>query len=145
MTTDSSDRVLVLGATNRPFDLDDGVLRRFPRRIFIDLPNTRARENLIKYNFKQTKTSHRLTASELARIAERTIGYSYSDLTSLCREAAMGPIRGLSRSQLQKTSAGQIRSVQYEDLDKALVIIRPSTTPANQKKLLEFARDYAQV
>ena len=145
VTTDLTDRVLVLGATNRPFDLDDGVLRRFPRRIFIDLPSMEARANLILNNFKLTKTSSRLSSSELRQIAERTSGYSFSDLTALCREASMGPIRGLSRSQLQRVSANQIRPVQYQDLEKALIVIRPSTSAANQQKLHDFARDYAQI
>uniref|UniRef100_A0AC34QI04 AAA+ ATPase domain-containing protein n=1 Tax=Panagrolaimus sp. JU765 TaxID=591449 RepID=A0AC34QI04_9BILA len=139
------DRVLVLGATNRPFDLDDGILRRFPRRIFIDLPNALARERAILKNFEYSKTSHRLNTSQLRIIAERTNGYSYSDLTALCKEAAMGPIRGLNRSQLEKLSSRNVRPVQYEDVAKALEIIKPSSSSKNHAKLLEFAENFAQL
>uniref|UniRef100_A0AC35FRX6 AAA+ ATPase domain-containing protein n=1 Tax=Panagrolaimus sp. PS1159 TaxID=55785 RepID=A0AC35FRX6_9BILA len=145
VTSDVSDRVLVLGATNRPFDLDDGVLRRFPRRIFIDLPDIRAREHLILHNFKNTNTRHQITSLQLKEAARYTQGYSYSDLTALCREAAMGPLRGISRTKLRSATARDIRPVQYEDLVKAMDIIKPSTTPTNLYKLHAFAKDYAQV
>uniref|UniRef100_A0AC34FBB3 AAA+ ATPase domain-containing protein n=2 Tax=Panagrolaimus sp. ES5 TaxID=591445 RepID=A0AC34FBB3_9BILA len=145
VTSDASDRVLVLGATNRPFDLDDGVLRRFPRRIFIDLPDARAREHLILHNFKNTNTRHQISSIQLKEAARYTQGYSYSDLTALCREAAMGPLRGISRTKLRSATARDIRPVQYEDLVKAMDIIKPSTTPTNLHKLHAFAKDFAQV
>jgi len=145
VSTNPDDRVLLLGATNRPFDLDDGVLRRFPRRIFIDLPNAQAREKAIIKNFEISRTKQQLSSSQLRIIAEKTSYYSFSDLTALCKEAAMGPIRGLSRSQLERASERSIRAVQYEDLVKAMEVVKPSTSQSNQQKLLEFARDFAQV
>lgn len=44
----TQERVVVLGATNRPQDLDEAVLRRFSRRIFCDMPNKKAREAILK-------------------------------------------------------------------------------------------------
>ncbi|CAD5224456.1 unnamed protein product [Bursaphelenchus okinawaensis] len=138
------DRVLVLGATNRPQELDDGVLRRFPKRIYIDLPDEQARCSLIQLIFEKNKTQFKLSNSEVRDIARLTKGYSYSDMTALCKEAAMAPLRGLSRQQLQQINATHVRPVCYADLREATGVIRASSNDENTKKLLEFARKFAQ-
>lgn len=61
----SDERILVLGATNRPYELDDGVLRRFSRRIYVDLPDAKARSVLIETIFRKNQTSFKLTASAI--------------------------------------------------------------------------------
>lgn len=64
MLSSKNDRLLVIGATNRPEELDSAVLRRFPKRILIDVPNAVARIKLIILLLEKTKTSFELSLSQ---------------------------------------------------------------------------------
>ncbi|CAK5023787.1 unnamed protein product [Meloidogyne enterolobii] len=141
----SEDRILVLGATNRPNELDEGILRRFPKRIFIDLPEKQARASMIKSTFHRSNTQASLNDQELNYIAELTAGYSYSDLDSLCRSAALIPLRSIDRSNVHKFTAAHLRPVNLQDFEAALTTVKPSLNKENRKKLLEFARRHAQM
>ena len=46
LKSSTDDNVIVIGATNRPFDLDDAVLRRLPRRLLVDLPSEKERQGM---------------------------------------------------------------------------------------------------
>ncbi|CAF1119216.1 unnamed protein product [Adineta ricciae] len=122
--TNSDDRILVLAATNRPFELDDAALRRFPRRIYIQLPDSRTRRHLLKHLLN--KQEHNLTSADFDWIAQETHGYSGSDLTSLAKDAAMGPVRELRVDELKKLSVSRIRPVSRPDFVQALRKIRAS-------------------
>lgn len=81
-----SNRVVVIGSTNRPFDLDEAVLRRFPRRIIVDLPDLQTRKEILEV----TLAENRLDPSvNLTMIAERLEGYTGSDIKEVCREAVV--------------------------------------------------------
>jgi len=131
----SEERVLILGATNRPWDLDDAIMRRMPKHIYVDLPNQEARQDLIKYHM--TKQGINFQPQILARIAERTNGYSCSDLKEVCREAAMEPIRSMDASALRTVTREEIRPVTEDDFILATNFIKATSTP---DKLIEFQR-----
>ena len=82
--------VMVLGATNRPQDLDEAIRRRLEKRIYIPLPNEIGRRQLLDINMKGIKIADDV---EIAELVDRTPGYSGADLTNVCREAAMMPMR----------------------------------------------------
>jgi len=84
--------VLVLAATNRPFDLDPAVRRRFEKRIYIPLPDAPARLSLLKMQVEGEEGPN-LTPQHLVKLAEQTERYSGSDIAVLAREALMAPVR----------------------------------------------------
>ncbi|GJE92609.1 ATP-binding protein [Phanerochaete sordida] len=93
--TSSTDRIVVLGATNRPNDIDSAILRRMPKRFSIGLPSIEQRLKILSLILRDTKLA---PGFQLTALAERTQGYSGSDLKELCRNAAMIPMRELMRS-----------------------------------------------
>ena len=72
-------------------DLDDAVLRRFSKRIYVRLPCTADRSRLVQQLLGQQYND--LSEREVHQIAQLTSGYSGSDLAGLARDAAYGPIR----------------------------------------------------
>lgn len=86
------DRIVVLGATNRPQELDEAALRRFPKRVYVALPDQLTREHLLKKLLE--KQGSPLSNEGTKRLALCTDGYSGSDLTALAKDAALEPIRG---------------------------------------------------
>lgn len=84
-----------MAATNRPQELDEAVLRRFTKRVYVTLPDLRTRIVLLKRLL--AKHNDPLTPEELNDMAILTEGYSGSDLTGLAKDAALGPIRGKSK------------------------------------------------
>lgn len=82
----TKDRVIVIASTNRPFDLDEAVLRRLPRRIMVDLPDLNTRQEILKVTLSENRLS---PSVNLTKIAETLEGYTGSDLKEVCREAVV--------------------------------------------------------
>ena len=85
------DGLLVLGATNVPWELDPAIRRRFEKRIYIPLPDTSARSIMTKLHLGDTPNSMR--AEDFDVVGEKTEGFSGSDLSVVVREALMEPLR----------------------------------------------------
>mmetsp|Transcript_8705 Transcript_8705/g.32107 ORF Transcript_8705/g.32107 Transcript_8705/m.32107 type:complete len:929 (-) Transcript_8705:2384-5170(-) len=86
----NDDRIMVLGATNRPQDLDEAVLRRFSRRVLCDLPDAKGREDILSVLLVEERLVAGFDVSDLSKELE---GYSGSDLRNLCTAAALVPLR----------------------------------------------------
>ncbi|KAJ3829342.1 P-loop containing nucleoside triphosphate hydrolase protein [Lentinula raphanica] len=93
----STDRILVLGATNRPNDIDSAIFRRLPKRFAVTLPDFGQRMKIFKLMLKDVSLSSDLSLELLAQASE---GLSGSDLKELCRGAAMVPVREYMRENL---------------------------------------------
>ncbi|CAB3398461.1 unnamed protein product [Caenorhabditis bovis] len=141
-TSSPDDRILVIGATNRPYELDDAVLRRFPKRILLGLPDEEARYELVRKTLQKHNMLSELSDRDIRYVASRTTGYSNSDLVALCKEAAMVPIRGMDKSKLASASKHSLRPLQRNDFAEAMRVIRPSTSEKIMSKLCEFAKNF---
>ena len=83
--------ILVLGATNIPWGLDPAVRRRFQKKIYISLPEAKARKLMVKLNLGDTYND--LTDEQLEILGNLTEGYSGSDIYNLTQDAIYGPLR----------------------------------------------------
>ncbi|CAG9789102.1 unnamed protein product [Diatraea saccharalis] len=124
-----ADRLIVMAATNRPQELDEAALRRFPKRVYVSLPDLRTRSALLRRVLARGSAASAITEDELSRLAALTDGYSGSDLTALCRDAALGPIRELDPEEVKCLDLSLVRSITFQDFMDALKRIRPSVSP----------------
>lgn len=130
-----NDRLLLIGATNRPQELDDGARRRMPKQLYIPLPCAAARRDMILRTLSAGKgVAHSLTDADLDLICEKTEGYSGSDMKHLIQEAARAPVR----ETFQKTkdvpgpvSPSSLRPIVLADVRRAAKQVRPSVTRAD--------------
>ncbi|OCH88988.1 AAA-domain-containing protein [Obba rivulosa] len=83
--------VLVLGATNIPWQLDGAIKRRFEKRIYIPLPGPEARRHMFQLHVGDTPCE--LTPKDYRLLADQTDGYSGSDISIVVRDALMQPVR----------------------------------------------------
>lgn len=81
---------MVLATTNRPWDLDEALRRRLEKRIYIPLPDEKARLSMLKINVRKVRMS---SSMDLGKIAKQTENYSGADMHNLCRDACMNPMR----------------------------------------------------
>lgn len=83
--------VLILGATNIPWTLDSAIRRRFEKRIYIPLPEVNARAKMFELHIGNTPCA--LKVKDFKKLAEKTQGYSGSDIATVVRDALMQPVR----------------------------------------------------
>lgn len=96
----TTDGVLLLGATNIPWGLDDALLRRMERRVYIPLPDVGARAKMFEIHLGDTP--HDLNMDDFKELARTAEGYSGSDIAVVVRDAIMQPVRTLQNAQFFK-------------------------------------------
>nr|GEX62973.1 spastin isoform X2 [Tanacetum cinerariifolium] len=129
----------VRGATNKPQELDDAVLRRLAKRIYIPLPDANVRRDLLRHKLKGQAFS--LPSGELGKLVRDTEGYSGSDLQAMCEEAATMPVRDLGPNILT-VRANQVRRLKYADFQKAMSVIQPSYVKSKWEELEQWNKEF---
>ncbi|KAI1612499.1 adenosinetriphosphatase [Exophiala viscosa] len=140
-TIGDATRVLVLAATNCPWDIDEAARRRFVRRQYIPLPEAETRETQIRTLLGHQK--HDMSEDDIQRLVLMTEGYSGSDITALAKDAAMGPLRHLGEALLY-TPKEQIRPINMHDFQASLISIRPSVSKKGLEEFEKWANDFGE-
>ncbi|KAI5148249.1 fidgetin-like protein 1 [Enteropsectra breve] len=119
------DRILIIGATNRPHEIDEAVRRRLAKRIYVPLPEALSRKKLVS-QLIQEDYKNNIFDTELDEISEITAGYSASDIYHLCREASLEPLREIS--DINNFRAEDARPITVKDFVKATCTIKKSVS-----------------
>lgn len=138
--TKDDTRVLFIGATNRPQDLDEAVRRRFVKRLYVPLPDQSAREQLLKILLKNHRSN--LTEKDVNDVALMTNEFSGADIKWLCQDAAMEPLRLIPDDKMLEIDVKDIRPLEKFDFVTSLKRIRPSVATADLTAMVEWDRLY---
>ncbi|KAH7528235.1 hypothetical protein FEM48_Zijuj05G0051000 [Ziziphus jujuba var. spinosa] len=157
LRTKDTERVLVLAATNRPFDLDEAVIRRLPRRLMVNLPDAPNRAKILKVILAKEDLSPDV---DFEAVASMTDGYSGSDLKNLCVTAAHRPIKEILEKEKKDratalaegkpapalSGSADIRPLNMEDFKYAheRVCASVSSESANMTELLQWNELYGE-
>ncbi|XP_039013925.1 uncharacterized protein LOC120143759 isoform X2 [Hibiscus syriacus] len=157
LRTKDKERVSVLAATNRPFDLDEAVIRRLPRRLMVNLPDVPNREKILRIILAKEELSPNV---DLEAIANMTDGYSGSDLKNLCVTAAHCPIREILEKEKKERalavaenrpaptlySSTDVRPLKMDDFKYAheQVCASVSSESTNMNELLQWNDLYGE-
>uniref|UniRef100_A0A672ME32 Katanin p60 ATPase-containing subunit A1 n=1 Tax=Sinocyclocheilus grahami TaxID=75366 RepID=A0A672ME32_SINGR len=144
---DPSKMVMVLAATNFPWDIDEALRRRLEKRIYIPLPTAQGRAELLKINLREVEVASDV---DLTLIAEKIEGYSGADITNVCRDASMMAMRrriqGLSPEEIRALSKDELQMpVTMEDFELALKKISKSVSAADLEKYETWMSEFGSV
>lgn len=144
-------QVMVLAATNRPWDLDEALRRRLEKRIYIPLPEAVGRAQLFEINLRDVAMA---ADADLQEFVRRTEGYSGADVTNVCREAAMMGLRkrmqkarqqGLSIAKMQMLKDEVDVPVTHEDFLEALRNVQKSVGTEDLENFAAWMREFGSI
>jgi katanin p60 ATPase-containing subunit A1 len=141
---DAAKMVIVLGATNFPWDIDEALRRRLEKRIYIPLPDFGGRVSLLKINLREVTLDEDVDLDQISKSLE---GYSGADVTTVCRDASMMGMRrkieGLSIEQIQAIPKDQFNlPAKMEDFLDVLKKISPSVSKNDLEKYEKWMVDF---
>ncbi|XP_076872532.1 katanin p60 ATPase-containing subunit A1 [Brachyhypopomus gauderio] len=141
---DPSKMVMVLAATNFPWDIDEALRRRLEKRIYIPLPSAKGRVDLLKINLKELDLADDV---DVDKIAEQMEGYSGADITNVCRDASLMAMRrrieGLTPEEIRNISRDEMHMpTTMEDFQTALKKVSKSVSAADLEKYEKWIAEF---
>lgn len=118
-------KLYVIGATNKPWSLEAGFLRRFQKRIYVTLPDNDSRNYLFKQYTAPLKKEKGLKIEDLAKLVQ---GYSASDIKDICQAAQLRVVNELFDSGKALEEDSNPRPVSMNDFKELIKIRKPSVS-----------------
>ncbi len=138
--------VVVIGATNLPWSIDEAVRRRLEKRVYVPLPDLASRKMLFQVAMKFEKLSGDITLNELA---QKSDGYSAADIVNVCRDAAHMPTRRILAEAKRQDRLDELDLegaqpvITRADVLKALDKVQGSVGKASLKRFEEFEAEFS--
>lgn len=139
LASNKEDRVVTIGATNVPWEIDSAFRRRFQRRIYVPLPDEEARKIIFQINSKGIELDKNINFKNLS---SKTKEFTGSDIANICREAIMAPIRELDSSNLIDDSSVKARPVTQKDYLNALHNVKKSVSSSELTRFIEWDKEF---
>jgi SpoVK/Ycf46/Vps4 family AAA+-type ATPase len=132
-------QLYVIGATNKPWSLEAGFLRRFQKRIYVTLPDNASRTNLFNQYTKPLNTEGALRIEELAKITD---GYSASDVKDICQSVQLRVVNELFESGKAMEAGATTRPIGTNDFKEILKIRKPSVSVDMIRAYMRWSDQY---
>lgn len=132
---DTEDLVITIGSTNYPWLIDDAILSRFQKRIYVPLPDAKSREVILDIHLTRRGFKSQVPMDELVR---RTAGYSGREIERLCQTAITRMTQRANPGLIQAVDQGRkavedfhikIRPLSASDFEAAFAEVQPQTDP----------------
>ena len=132
-------KLYVIGATNKPWTLEAGFLRRFQKRIYVTLPDIASRINLFNQYTTPLKKENTLKNEDLARYSE---GYSASDIKDICQSAQLRVVNELFESGNAMDVQANPRPITVSDFKEIFKIRKPSVSTDMIRAYMKWSEQF---
>ncbi len=139
-------RLLIVGATNRPEELDEAARRRMPKQLYIPLPCPNARRAMVR-KYIDGSVNHELSDGDVEKVVQHTEGYSGADMKFMLQEALQGPVReaikgAASEAAVAALKEADLRPVCLKDVKKATKAQKASVQKEEVERYEEYNRKH---
>ena len=134
--SEERDRILVIGATNKPWRLDGAFLRpgRFDEKIYVPLPCDEARKQIMQLRLQGVPND----GIDLQSYVERTDGYNGADMDYLCEKAKEHAIKRILKAEQDE------RTLRAEDFENAFAAMHSSVLDVDRKEMERWEQEFAR-
>jgi SpoVK/Ycf46/Vps4 family AAA+-type ATPase len=131
--------IYVIGATNKPWSLESGFLRRFQKRIYVTLPDMISRKDLFKQYVAKLKNDSSLKIDDLAKMSE---SYSASDIKDICQSAQLKVVNELFEKGDPSNESEIPRAINLSDFKDMLKVRKPSVSSDMVRAYMRWSEQF---